>query len=64
VVWQELSRIRSTLSREKPSYILYYAGTTEHKRIERLRRDMDASGHRYRFDDYRVTKSDGAVGSG
>lgn len=50
VVWQELSRIRGTLGAEKPSYILYYDGTSEEQRAKSLREDMAASKHhRYKF---------------
>lgn len=49
VVWQELSRIRSTLSVTKPSIILAYWDTTEFKRLVRLIHDMDNSTNRYEF---------------
>lgn len=49
VVWQELSRIRSTLGASKPSYLLLYSGTAEEERAQRLVQDMRGSVHRYRF---------------
>ncbi len=49
VVWQELSRIRSTIISRKPSYILYYSGTSEDQRLKRLVFDMEQSPHQYQF---------------
>ncbi len=49
IVWQELSRIRSTLSNTKPSYILFYGGTSEEARVQRLQQDIVKSSHRYKL---------------
>ncbi len=49
IVWQELSRIRSTLGASKPSYILLYEKTAEDNRARRLIHDMEGSVHRYKF---------------
>ena len=48
-MWQELSRIRSTLGHNKDSYILYYDGTAESERLHRLKDDMRTSANRYKF---------------
>ena len=49
VVWQELSRIRSTVAATKPTYILYHAGTSEDTRCRNLQAAMAGSHHRYKF---------------
>jgi hypothetical protein len=49
VVWQELSRIRSTVAATKPTYILYYGRTSEETRCRNLQTAMAASHHRYKF---------------
>ena len=50
VMWQELSRIRSTIGNNgKDSYILYYADTAESNKVERLRNQMIVSRNRYVF---------------
>jgi superfamily II DNA/RNA helicase len=52
VIWQELSRIRGTLPNKKPSYILFYSGTSESNRLRRLRLEMRYSSHHYSFSDW------------
>ncbi len=49
VMWQELSRIRSTLARGKDSYILYYENTAEAQKLKRLENEMRGSANRYVF---------------
>jgi hypothetical protein len=51
IMWQELSRIRSTLGRSKESYIFFYDGTAEGEKLNRLRTEMEHSASRYRFID-------------
>jgi len=49
-MWQELSRIRSTIGNNgKDSYILYYADTAESNKVGRLRNQMIVSRNRYVF---------------
>jgi superfamily II DNA/RNA helicase len=47
-MWQELSRIRSTVERMKTSYLLYYSSTAEEEKALRLAEQMVNSGRRYR----------------
>jgi superfamily II DNA/RNA helicase len=47
VVWQELSRIRSTIGDVKPSYVLFYSGTSEEQRLKKLEVALKSSPHRY-----------------
>jgi hypothetical protein len=54
VVWQELSRIRSTLTNSKPSYILCYDKTTEQDRLYKLQADMENSRHHYTFSNWNL----------
>lgn len=49
IMWQELSRIRSTLGRSKESYIFYYDGTAEAEKLKRLKTEMEHSANRYKF---------------
>ena len=49
VMWQEISRIRSTVTNVKKAYILTYEGSSEEKRLEQLLVAMNESNHRYEF---------------
>lgn len=53
-MWQELSRIRSTVVREKPTYLLFYADTTEEVRVRKLVGDMKSSSHAYSFSNFKI----------
>jgi superfamily II DNA/RNA helicase len=46
-MWQELSRIRSTLTRKKDSYLLYYVGTTEEQKLAGLMDALKNSQHNW-----------------
>lgn len=46
-MWQELSRIRSTLTRKKDSYLLFYLGTTEEQKLARLMEALTNSQHNW-----------------
>lgn len=47
VVWQELSRIRSRVGLEKTSYLLFYATTSEERRVARYLSDVAAADRSY-----------------
>jgi superfamily II DNA/RNA helicase len=49
IVWQELSRIRSTLGKGKDSFILFYSATAEERKLRKLEQDMRHSANRYQF---------------
>jgi len=46
-VWQELSRIRSNVTKTKDSFFLLYAGTPDENKCAKLFDDMMASGRDY-----------------
>jgi len=46
-MWQELSRIRSTLSAKKDSYLLYYVGTSEDNKLATLLDALCKSQHNW-----------------
>jgi ERCC4-related helicase len=46
-MWQELSRIRSTLSKKKDSYLLYYVGTSEENKLATLVDALSRSQHNW-----------------
>jgi superfamily II DNA/RNA helicase len=46
-MWQELSRIRSTLSKKKDSYLLYYIGTSEENKLATLVDALSKSQHNW-----------------
>lgn len=54
--WQELSRIRSSVSHTKKSYFLFYMSTADERRMGSLVECMKSSGREYLFDD-NITRS-------
>ena len=48
-VWQELSRIRSTVSNTKTTHMLYYSGTNEVEKLTDLVNQMKESDRMYKF---------------